>query len=56
MITKIKDGGLGSALEDVVVKSVAEIALKSVLNAISTGAHIAKGKVYQNFMVDLRLR
>lgn len=56
MITKIKDGGLDSELGNVVVKSVTELALKSVLNAISTGAHIAKGKVYQNFMVDLRLR
>ncbi|XP_030839215.1 glucokinase regulatory protein isoform X2 [Strongylocentrotus purpuratus] len=55
MINKIQDGGLDSELGNVVVKSVSELALKSALNAISTGAHIAKGKVYQNYMVDLKL-
>ncbi|CAI9722430.1 glucokinase regulatory protein-like [Octopus vulgaris] len=32
-----------------------EFAAKLVLNAISTGAHILKGKVFQNIMVDLKL-
>lgn len=33
-----------------------EIVLKLGLNTISTGAHILKGKVYQNIMIDVRVR
>lgn len=32
-----------------------ELALKLVLNSITTGAHIIKGKVYENVMVDLKV-
>ncbi|KAL5015770.1 hypothetical protein ScPMuIL_005359 [Solemya velum] len=32
-----------------------EIACKWICNAVSTGAHILKGKVYRNIMVDLRV-
>ncbi|XP_022102250.1 glucokinase regulatory protein-like isoform X2 [Acanthaster planci] len=32
-----------------------ELSCKLLLNAISTGAHIQKGKVYHNLMVDLKL-
>ncbi|XP_071119150.1 glucokinase regulatory protein-like [Haliotis cracherodii] len=32
-----------------------EIATKWVLNAVTTGAHILKGKVFQNNMVDLKV-
>lgn len=35
---------------------IAEILLKLTLNTISTGAHILKGKVYQNIMIDVRVR
>lgn len=35
---------------------LAEIVLKLGLNTISTGAHILKGKVYQNIMIDVRVR
>jgi N-acetylmuramic acid 6-phosphate (MurNAc-6-P) etherase len=35
---------------------LAEIILKLSLNTISTGAHIFKGKVYQNIMIDVRVR
>ncbi|XP_063967965.1 glucokinase regulatory protein-like [Lytechinus pictus] len=52
---KVLDDRLDSSLWSAVLKSVNEFAVKSALNAISTGAHIAKGKVYQNYMVDLRL-
>ena len=34
---------------------VAEVSLKWVINAVSTGAHILKGKVYKNYMIDLKL-
>ncbi len=34
----------------------AELVLKLGLNTISTGAHILKGKVYQNIMIDVRVR
>ena len=33
-----------------------EIAVKWVLNAITTGAHVLKGKVLKNYMVDLQVR
>jgi N-acetylmuramic acid 6-phosphate (MurNAc-6-P) etherase len=33
----------------------AEYAMKLVLNAITTGGHVLKGKVYQNRMIDLRI-
>ena len=33
-----------------------EMAMKWALNAVSTGAHIMKGKVLCNRMVDLQLR
>ncbi|KAL3869711.1 hypothetical protein ACJMK2_042362 [Sinanodonta woodiana] len=32
-----------------------EIATKWVLNAVTTGAHVLKGKVFQNIMVDLKV-
>ncbi len=35
---------------------LAEVILKLGLNTISTGAHILKGKVYQNIMIDVRVR
>ena len=35
---------------------IAEIILKLCLNSISTGSHILKGKVYQNIMIDVRVR
>ncbi|CAF3856335.1 unnamed protein product [Rotaria sp. Silwood1] len=34
---------------------LAETILKLSLNTISTGAHILKGKVYQNIMIDVRV-
>lgn len=33
-----------------------EISTKWILNAITTGAHVMKGKVFQNIMVDLKVR
>lgn len=33
----------------------AEVSLKWVLNAVSTGAHVMKGKVLKNCMIDLKL-
>lgn len=35
---------------------LAETILKLALNTISTGAHIIRGKVYQNIMIDVRVR
>ncbi|XP_052091066.1 glucokinase regulatory protein-like [Mytilus californianus] len=32
-----------------------ELSTKWILNAVTTGAHILKGKVYQNIMVDLKV-
>nr|XP_021323211.1 glucokinase regulatory protein [Danio rerio] len=32
-----------------------ELSTKWCLNAISTGAHVLKGKVYMNYMIDLRV-
>ncbi len=36
-------------------QSTAEVSLKWVINAVSTGAHILKGKVFKNCMIDLKL-
>ena len=36
--------------------SLLEAAVKWVLNAVSTGAHVLRGKVLNNKMVDLRVR
>ncbi|XP_041359642.1 glucokinase regulatory protein-like isoform X2 [Gigantopelta aegis] len=33
----------------------AEMSVKWILNSISTGAHILKGKIYQNIMVDVKV-
>ncbi|MDK2970703.1 MAG: hypothetical protein PWP23_458 [Candidatus Sumerlaeota bacterium] len=35
--------------------NLAEFALKLALNALSTGAHVLIGKVYENRMIDLRI-
>lgn len=32
-----------------------ELSTKLVLNAVSTGAHVLKGKIYQNHMIDLQV-
>ena len=37
-------------------QSFREIAVKWCLNAISTGAHILKGKVFRNIMIDVKVR
>ncbi|KAJ8398059.1 hypothetical protein AAFF_G00431360 [Aldrovandia affinis] len=33
----------------------AELCTKWILNAVSTGAHILKGKIYRNYMMDLKV-
>ena len=45
-------GNQGSAIMEALLD---EIDMKWKLNAISTGAHIIKGKVYKNFMVDVQV-
>ena len=37
------------------VQCTTEVSLKWVINAVSTGAHILKGKVFKNSMIDLKL-
>lgn len=32
-----------------------ELSTKLVLNAVSTGGHVLKGKIYQNHMIDLQV-
>ncbi|KAI7805064.1 putative glucokinase regulatory protein, partial [Triplophysa rosa] len=41
--------------EIAVMKQKWELSTKCCLNALSTGAHVLKGKVYMNFMIDLRV-
>jgi N-acetylmuramic acid 6-phosphate (MurNAc-6-P) etherase len=38
------------------IQLLREIAVKCCLNAISTGAHVLKGKVYKNIMIDVKVR
>lgn len=47
---------LPSTLIDVFLGWLCEVALKWVLNAITTGAHVLKGKVLKNRMIDLQVR
>ncbi|XP_076008483.1 glucokinase regulatory protein [Genypterus blacodes] len=37
------------------VSTMWELSTKLVLNAVSTGAHILKGKIYQNHMIDVQV-
>ncbi|XP_028395612.1 glucokinase regulatory protein-like [Dendronephthya gigantea] len=46
---------VSSKYDNFVSQCTAEVSLKWVINAISTGAHILKGKVFQNNMIDLKL-
>ncbi|XP_030635264.1 glucokinase regulatory protein [Chanos chanos] len=56
---KGKTSNLHALTHDCVGNSVPnqqwEISTKWSLNAISTGAHILKGKVYRNYMIDLKV-
>ncbi|XP_028255906.1 glucokinase regulatory protein isoform X2 [Parambassis ranga] len=42
-------------LSSVSVPQQWELSTKLVLNAVSTGAHILKGKIYQNHMIDVQV-
>ncbi|XP_052386508.1 glucokinase regulatory protein isoform X2 [Carassius gibelio] len=42
-------------VNSVVMRQRWELSTKWCLNAISTGAHVLKGKVYMNYMIDLRV-
>ncbi|KAA0710821.1 Glucokinase regulatory protein [Triplophysa tibetana] len=44
-----------SSDEEIAVMQKWELSTKCCLNAVSTGAHVLKGKVYMNFMIDLRV-
>ena len=48
------NGSLG-ILESHLIQCLQEIAAKWVLNAVSTGAHILKGKVLRGFMIDVKI-
>ena len=52
-MTTISTGGEGSEAE--LFDGPPQLALKLVLNALTTGAHILNGKVYGNRMIDLRI-
>lgn len=45
---------IGSNMAQLWSVSFYEIAAKCFLNAVSTGAHILKGKVFQNLMIDMK--
>lgn len=45
-----------SKLWDLVSLLYQELAVKWTLNAVSTGSHIIKGKVFNNNMIDLKAR
>ncbi len=47
---------LSSSCASLVSQFQAELATKWVCNALTTGAHILKGKVCLNFMVDVLVR
>ncbi|XP_076736414.1 glucokinase regulatory protein isoform X5 [Maylandia zebra] len=43
------------ALVSGTLQHMRELSTKLVLNAVSTGAHVLKGKIYQNHMIDLQV-
>ncbi|XP_025758879.1 glucokinase regulatory protein isoform X2 [Oreochromis niloticus] len=43
------------ALASGTLQHMRELSTKLVLNAVSTGAHVLKGKIYQNHMIDLQV-
>jgi N-acetylmuramic acid 6-phosphate (MurNAc-6-P) etherase len=47
---------LGAGLQSLVTELYCELAVKWTVNAVSTGAHIMKGKVFENIMIDLKPR
>lgn len=47
-------GPLDAELQCLVTGLYCELAVKWTLNAASTGAHIMKGKVFENIMIDLK--
>ena len=53
----VKNNGINQIITPVVPSTPCfrEIAMKLILNAITTGAHIRVGKVYRNRMVDLKI-
>lgn len=46
---------VGGDVNEYFARCLQELALKLVLNAISTGAHVLVGKTYENIMVDVRV-
>ncbi|XP_071837823.1 glucokinase regulatory protein-like isoform X2 [Apostichopus japonicus] len=44
-----------ASLQQQIKDNLMQISTKQTLNMISTGAHILKGKVYHNYMIDLKL-
>ena len=57
-LTRVTPGSViqDTALHPLVLTLYAELAVKWTLNAVSTGAHIIKGKVFNNIMIDLKPR
>ena len=47
---------LDHSLQGLQIELLQEMATKWCLNAITTGAHILKGKVYRNIMIDVKVR
>ncbi len=56
VISAIISPWIHSDLCSSVVMSLSELSVKWVLNAISTGAHVLKGKVLGNRMIDMQAR
>ena len=56
VIVAILAPNLDDELMSLLLGSLSEMSVKWVLNAISTGAHVMKGKVLGNKMVDLQVR
>ncbi|XP_033123657.1 glucokinase regulatory protein-like isoform X2 [Anneissia japonica] len=59
ILPTFQNGNNTDQKEDKVLKAAlyggVELSVKLILNAISTGAHVLKGKVYKHFMVDMKL-
>ena len=56
ILCPLLDPSLPPTLISVFLGWLCEVALKWVLNAITTGGHVLKGKVLKNRMIDLQVR
>jgi len=54
LVTSLRDQSV--SMGDAMMTSLLELACKLSCNVITTGGYVLYGKVYQNYVIDLRVR